>query len=116
MAAVTKLSQQTSRPTAVHWFAPTFVWCIWGVMLLAALWLDWNYLHNVPVNDHWYMVPQLTGAEPATASWLWSQYSEHRVPLLRLLLLVLGQIPDWEFRAGAVFSALALGALAFALI
>jgi hypothetical protein len=70
-----------------------------------------------PYADDWYLVPALTGNEPATLSWLWSQHGQHRIPLPKALFLLLdNQLTGYDFRAAPVFSALALGALALAMI
>ena len=42
---------------------------------------------DVPRWDDYAVIPQLTGAQPVTLAWLWSQHSEHRIPLARLILL-----------------------------
>jgi hypothetical protein len=42
---------------------------------------------DVPIWDDYAVIPQLCGTQPVTMSWLWSQHSEHRIPLARLILL-----------------------------
>src|SRR5215467_3770536 len=96
--------------------APLIVWGTWSVMLVAALFLVGHYGSNVPSWDDWDMVPTLTGTQPITASWLWSQHNEHRVPVLRLVLLGLHRITAINFRTPMFFNVLALGALGFAMI
>ncbi len=85
-------------------------------MLVAALAFVWKYGSNVPSWDGWDMVPTLTGQQPVTANWLWSQHNEHRVPVPRLILLVLNRIAGIDFRAGMFFNVFALGVLALAMI
>ena len=54
---------------------------VWLALLVAALTFVDRYGSNVPSWDGWDMVPTLTGHQPITAEWLWSQHNEHRVPL-----------------------------------
>jgi hypothetical protein len=96
--------------------AAWFVWGVWTLMLLAALLLVIVYGSNIPIWDEWDMVPLLTGQQPVTPAWLWSQHNEHRVPLPRLLLLGLYFISNSDFRAGMVFNVLSMAALAASLI
>ncbi len=96
--------------------AALFVWGIWTVMLVAALSFIWNYGSNVPSWDDWDMVPMMTGYQPVTASWLWSQHNEHRVPVPRIISLALYRLIAPDFRVGMYFNVLIMGALAFAMI
>lgn len=93
-----------------------FVWATWALMLVAALAFVGTYGSNVPSWDGWDMVPTMTGEQPITATWLWSQHNEHRVPVPRLILLGLCRLTGCDFRAGMYFGVLVLGALAFAMI
>src|SRR5262249_12135622 len=56
-----------------------FVYGIWTVMRLAGLAFVVKFGSNVPSWDEWDMVSTMTGEQPVTASWLWSQHNEHRV-------------------------------------
>jgi hypothetical protein len=96
--------------------AAAFVWTVWLVGLLASLFYVAHFGRNVPYFDDWEIVPALTGARPVTASRLWSQHHEHRIPLPRLVLLALYRISNNDFRAGMYFNAFALAGLAAALI
>jgi hypothetical protein len=93
-----------------------FVWVSWAVMVVAALAFVERYGSNVPSWDGWDMVPTLTGHQPVTAEWLWSQHNEHRVPLPRLILLGLHRITGINFRTPMFFNVLITGALALAMI
>jgi hypothetical protein len=95
---------------------PLFVWGVWIAMFVAALIFVERYGRNVPSWDGWDMVPTLTGHQPVTAEWLWSQHNEHRVPLPRLILLGLHRITGINFRTPMFFNVLVMGALAAALI
>jgi hypothetical protein len=62
-----------------HSAAPLFVW---GLMLLGHLALVLRSASQFPLSDE---VNLLSG--PLTPGWLWQPYSEHRVPLAKLLWL-----------------------------
>ena len=59
---------------------------------------------NVPSWDEWDMVPTLTGEQPVSAEWLWSQHNEHRVPLPRLVLLAVNLLGGPDFRIAQVLN------------
>ena len=93
-----------------------FVWGTWTAMVGAALAFVHTYGSNVPSWDGWDMVPTLTGHQPVSAKWLWSQHNEHRVPLPRLLLLGLHGITGINFRTPMFFNIAVTAALALAMI
>ena len=95
--------------------AAVLVWLAWGLTLasiLAAIVLEGR---NIPFEEDWLMVAPMTGHEPDLPGWLWSQNSEHRLPLPRLVNLALLRATG-DFRATMVFDTLALGAVAAAMI
>jgi hypothetical protein len=97
--------------------ANCFVWCVWGVMLLAALAFVWKFGSNIPYWDEWgQMVPILAGEKPVNVAWLWSEHNGHRIPLPKLLLLAAYKLTGSDFRVGMYANVLALGALAFTMI
>jgi hypothetical protein len=96
--------------------AAVFVWGTWGLMLVAALACVWQYGSNVPSWDEWDMVPTLTGAQPVSITWLWSQHNEHRIPLPRLIFLLLNHLVGPDFRVVMFFNVIAVSALALAMI
>ena len=69
-------------------------------MFVALLALVARFGSNVPSWDEWDLVPALTGNQPVSAEWLWSQHNEHRVPLPRLVLLGLDAVGRPDFRRG----------------
>lgn len=85
-------------------------------MLAAAVCLVAKYGSNIPSWDDWDMVPFVTGHQPITMKWLWSQHNEHRVLLPRLLFLGLMRLVTMDFRIGMYANVLATGGLALALI
>lgn len=64
-----------------------FVWSIWGALLALCLIFVARFGADVPHWDDYTVLPQLIGSRPVTLQWLWSQDSEHRLPLVRLILL-----------------------------
>ncbi len=96
--------------------AAVFVGCVWALMLLADLAYVRLYGSNVPSWDEWDMVPTLTGEQPITAEWLWSQHNEHRVPLPRLVILGLNRVFGCDFRVAMYFNVVSLGLAALGLI
>jgi len=85
-------------------------------MVIAALLFVARYGSNVPSWDGWDMVPTVTGDQPITASWLWSQHNEHRVPLPRLLYLAIIHLTVADFRTIMYFNVLAMAAAAALMI
>jgi hypothetical protein len=67
--------------------ASAFAWGVWALSLVIALAYGGRYGADVPRYDDYAVVPQLCGKAPVTLGWLWSQHSEHRIPLARLVLL-----------------------------
>ena len=109
------------RPTSVgpsrsQWVATLFVLSAWGLGVVLAV-AHALRGRRFPYADDWLLVPVVTGNEPATLSWLWSQHGQHRIPLPKALFLLLdNRLTGYDFRAAPVFSALALGAVALAMI
>jgi len=86
-------------------------------MSLAALGFAATYALAMPYGyDEWSWVPFVTGAQPVTLPWLWSQHNEHRMVLPRLIYLGLGGLTGYDFRAGTFFNVIALSVLAAALM
>ena len=86
------------------------------MMMLVAIVCLAKFGRNVPLAEDWWLVPPLTGNEPNLASWLWAQNNEHRVPLPKLILLLLLKISKGDFRAGMLLNIAVLGMLALAMI
>ena len=99
----------TIRPTA------PVVWLVWALTLGSILVAIARDGRNIPFEEDWLMVAAMTGHEPDLPRWLWSQNSEHRLPLPRLVNLVLLRATG-DFRSTMVFDTLALGAVAAAMI
>jgi len=93
-----------------------FVWTIWVVMLAVGLLYVIRFGPDVPRWDDYAVIPQLTGAQPVTLAWLWSQHSEHRIPLARLILLGTFRLTRADPRPVMVLNVGLLAALAAVLI
>jgi hypothetical protein len=93
-----------------------FVWSVWLLMMLVVLFCLVKYSRNIPFSEDWYFVPAMTGNEANLLDWLWSQNNEHRIPLPRLILLVLLKATNGDFRTGMLFNVILTGALAAAMI
>jgi hypothetical protein len=91
------------------------VWLVWAAMLTSILVSIARYGRNIPFEEDWLLVAPMTGHEPDLPRWLWSQNSEHRLPLPRLVNLALLRATG-DFRSTMVFDTLALAAVAAAMI
>jgi hypothetical protein len=100
---------RAERPVAA------FVWLVWAATIASILLFIAHDGRNIPFEEDWLMVAPMTGHEPDLLPWLWSQNSEHRLPLPRLVNLALLRATG-DFRSTMVFNALALGAVAAAMI
>ena len=109
-------TERAERRAGSKPYAAAFVCAVWLLSLLIPLYLVWLYGSDVPSWDDWDMVPAMTGHQPVTASWLWSQHNEHRVPLPRLVSLALYWGIREDFRVVMYFNVLIVAALAFSLI
>jgi hypothetical protein len=85
-------------------------------MAAAALGLVLRFGPSVPRWDDFAIAAIPAGTERVTAGWLWSAHNEHRIVLPKLVLVGLLAPTGWDFRAGMVFNAAALAALAAALV
>jgi hypothetical protein len=99
-----------------EWTILLFVWGIWLLLLVGALTFVLTYGSYVPFMDEWEMVPVLTGEQRVTLDWLWTQDSESRVPLPRVLLLALYRLSGGDFHIGLVVNVVVVGALSLAMI
>ncbi|HEU4588079.1 MAG TPA: hypothetical protein VFS11_05510 [Gemmatimonadales bacterium] len=105
----------SASPRAAGGRAALLVWLVWAAMLTGILVSIARDGRNIPFEEDWLLVAPMTGHEPDIPRWLWSQNSEHRLPLPRLVNLALLRATG-DFRATMVFDALALAAVAAAMI
>jgi hypothetical protein len=101
-----------ARPTSSA-DAALFAVLVWLALLIAAVVYVAVYASTVPFADDLELVPYVTGEQPWTFEFFWSQHNEHRVPLPKVLLLPLIALTR-DFRAGmylqiAMLAAVALG-------
>jgi hypothetical protein len=80
-------------------------------MSLASAAYVWAVNDNFPLGDDWHLVPVYTGSVSVTPAWLWEQYTAHRLPLPKLLLVLAGAVSGHDYRAGMFLNALFLSAL-----
>jgi hypothetical protein len=96
---------RTANPDSADRGSALFVWGIWILLFANALAFIRHYGCNVPCCDDWALVPAVTGNEPITLSYLWSQHNEHRIPLPRLVTLGLAQLTGFDVRAAMYLNA-----------
>jgi hypothetical protein len=95
---------------------PILVWAVWGVMTAATILFIWTYSRNIPYMDDFAFVPMMTGHEPLSLQWLWSQHNEHRPVVSRLILVGLYRFISCDFRLGPYFNAALLAGAAASMI
>jgi hypothetical protein len=93
-----------------------FVWASWTLSLLCLLVFVAAFSGNVPLWDEWQMIPTLLGAGFPDWQWLWQPWSEHRVPLVKVVLIVLFKLSGGDFRAPLFFNVALLGITSASLI
>ncbi len=80
------------------------VWSAWAVVTLAAILYIQHFARNLPFMDDFAIVPVMTGHEPLSLRWAFSQHNEHRMVIPKVILATLYRaIPD--FRAGLYLNA-----------
>jgi hypothetical protein len=96
--------------------APSIVvWSAWAIVTLAAILYIRHYARNIPYWDDFTFVPVMTGHQPLSLHWLWSQDKEHRPAIPKAILATLYRaIPD--FRAGLYLNAGMLSAASASMI
>lgn len=87
---------------------PTYkaVQVVAGLCLLAVLYLQMLGASPLPWSDEWELVPYAVGAKPVSLDWLWSQHSDHRIPLQKLGQTLLLRATGVDFRLLVVANAL----------
>lgn len=90
-----------------------FVSVLLSITLMAYV---WRYGSNVPLWDEYQNLPLLLGKRPLSWQNLNADWSEHRTPLLRLILVGLARATGDDFRAPLFLSAALLIATNFALL
>ena len=86
-------------------FSLVLVWAIWIACTLVSFLYVRHYARNIPYMDDWAMVPVITGHEPITLKWAWTQHNEHRILVPKLMLAFLFRWVSPDFRTGMYFNA-----------
>lgn len=73
-------------------------WGVWLVLTAALFLYVRQYSRNIPYMDDFAMVPVMTGSQPFSLSWAWSQHNEHRPLISRLILAGLSRYVANDFR------------------
>lgn len=105
------LAGAEARPGRRDAPALAIAWGGWAALVTAALFYVARYGSNVPSWDDWDMVPTVTGVQPVTLDWLWSQHNEHRIPVPRLVMLALAAVFGFDFRVWMVGNVVLMAAV-----
>src|SRR5262245_37431229 len=112
---VPKPALAIESPPASDWGPAIFVWGSWVLMVIGTLAFALKYGSFVPIGDEWNVAPALAGEPPLSPQWLWKADGDHRLPLGKLILVVLYRVfPD--YRAGHLATAVCFSLLAFVMI
>ena len=71
-------------------------WALCGLLFGVYL---YHYSISLPWADEWELTPVATGQTPLSLSWLFLPQNEHRTPLTRLEVVLLGWLDDWKLQA-----------------
>jgi hypothetical protein len=96
--------------------AAWFVWGLWAICTLVATVFVWRYGVWYPKQDDWAILGMVTGEQPLTPAWLWSQHNEHRIVLPRLVFYALYNLTGADFRSTTLFNLACLAAVAAGMI
>ena len=91
----------------------------WGVCaVLSVALFDYvrHYSRNIPIGDEFGMVSVMTGFEPISLRWAWSQHNEHRPMIPRLILAGLFRCIGNDFRVPRYANAALLSAMAASML
>jgi hypothetical protein len=116
MEAIARETSCDSLPRVRALAGPILVWAVWGVMTAATFLFIRIYSRNIPFMDDLTLVPVMTGHEPVSLRWLWSQHNEHRPVVSRLILVGLYRFISCDFRLGEYFNAALLSGAAASMI
>jgi len=116
VAEITKDEKSSIRQWVKYANPTVVVWTVWLGLTICLFSFLHRYSVNFPFMDEFEIVPALTGDQPITWRWLWSQHNEHRILLARLLYLFVTKITNYDFRAGAYLNVATLSASAAAMI
>jgi hypothetical protein len=112
-------AESTSKSAAAFEVEPgakQFVWIVWWSILIALLVLIGSYKVNIPIGDEWDHVAIISGQQPLSMDWLWSQEVNHRFPVAKLIWLLSLRVSDYDFHLLMFLDLLGLAALSCSLI
>lgn len=92
------------------------VWSVWFVMLVAGLYFVFAFCSDVPYGEEWECVPQMARTQPLTFAFLWEQITDHRMPLNKLMFVLLGRWTNGDLRIEKILNLFLLAAIAAFLI
>jgi hypothetical protein len=90
-------------------------WAVLALMVLGNLAFVGRYGADIPRSDEWQDTAVLLGDEEFGWTWLWRPHSAHRIPLPRLVRLVLYRATG-DFRAALFFNVAVMAAAAAVLL
>ena len=94
-----------------------FVWASWLLLLVVALTFVQRYGVRAPVGEDWLLwIPVLSGMRPANLELLWAQVNEHRVPLIKAVLLPLAWLTNGTFHVENYLNVIVLAGAAVVLM
>jgi hypothetical protein len=87
---------------------------VWALCCLALLLCVGKFGGSLPWADEWGFTSVALGRQSLSWSWLWEANNEHRQPLMRLGLVVIGRLGHWDWQAMhyVTLTLMGLGALA----
>jgi hypothetical protein len=90
---------------------------VWSLCVLSQALCIRGYGLSLPYCDEWELMPAAASHAPLTWEMLWTPANEHRAPLTRLALFLLGRHGQWDWQVVhyANLASLASGALALVL-
>jgi hypothetical protein len=108
--AVTSAAGRLAAPLLRHWSRRVFRRGWWADRQFHAVLLVWflcwaayglflfRFCLPLPWADEWELTAVATGNAPLTQEWIWRPINEHRAPLTRLEVLLLGRLTSWDLR------------------
>jgi hypothetical protein len=96
--------------------AALFVWALWAFAAALVFGYTLHFARDVPVWDDVMYVPIVAGEAPLTFDWFFRAHLMHFMPLAHAVDLAALKASGGDFRAGALFDAAALVAVAAGLV
>lgn len=87
-----------------------FVFAGWLLLSLAALDHVRRFALQLPFADEWYQIDVVTGRATPSFAWYWSLLSEHRMPVPKLIYMLMGSLTGFHFETMALLNVAVLSA------